>query len=1096
MMFLYPRFYKDVGVRQPIRLKSPKLSLLFRLEFPKNSYLHFTRKNDEGDITLGITEKDIFLRNLPKQNKVVVFHQTDYSEGVDLKGLNVVRKTLQKPLLVKWYHKEHPAFVKGFMDPAKASIQTNLLVKNHTLVGADYKYVKNVLSGYNEFRNYWKSVFDDIQKTVLSDERQHFVPIEMPDIIPSRSQLQKWETESKEANWNKLKTEQRYLFAEFYRWLKMDGESILPNDDKALVRINIIFYHKQHYFVINLGQLKGWLIPESGKTNEKQTLKIDDARRYFLLGAIKVVMDKSLSDTEDDQNESQEESDSLNVQHDDEDQTDYDDDNEIPSSDDVESDLLVERITSTTKLPTLNTKRADNRVGIQSMNELLGIGAEKGAGEKLDDEKLKVVFNAEETDEVNDEETLDVLEELNDEQVRNDEKIEMAKSLGYQPYTPQGEDLSTVIDAKVAALGSSGNYTSAELRRFSVIGRKWEQIKDPQGSGKTAAELVDIKPEDLYIEPETKLTKTKVNGVLDEQMLNSSLSIFTKKYVNEVMPRHILSAGVNIQRAGICVTDYKVQRFENGFDAYEIHSFKFIPLEGGESTVKLKLPIIQEDGSFMAGGVQSKMRLQRIDLPIRKISHAEVALTSYVSKFFVKRSDLSAYSQERWLEKQLIGVSNDNPKIKINFSNCYQNNTEAPIKYTIMSRIVSKIETEDYVLSFDKNTEANLFGKELVTELAKSRKNQVICGKSKKKNTIILMGEDCYLFECSTENLKDIKPLGTIEGILGLDISKQPLDMLTVNISGKQLPFVFVMSYYLGLGNLLKTIDAKFTRVPKGSRLNLEDYEYAIRFADETLIFDRRDYWTTIVMGGFRQIKDLIKNYSVYAFDLKEVYGTLLLDMKLSARYTKELDLMRDLWIDPITRDVLKDMNEPTDFIKLLLRAGEMLVTDTHDETRDEKGFRIRGYERVAGFAYKEMVDAVRVHNNKPFKAGSKVELNPQAVWMKILQDQTTTPVEDSNPIHHLKESEVIVYRGQGGRDARTLNSESRKYHENSIGIVSDATVDNGDAGTVMYLTADPNIKSLLGITSITDKEQREKLTPSRVLGTSALLAPGIEYDD
>ena len=64
---------------------------------------------------------------------------------------------------------------------------------------------------------------------------------------------------------------------------------------------------------------------------------------------------------------------------------------------------------------------------------------------------------------------------------------------------------------------------------------------------------------------------------------------------------------------GVCVTDYKVTKFENAFDSYAIHSFKFIPLEGGESTVKIKLPIVQEDGSFMAGGVQSKMRMQRID---------------------------------------------------------------------------------------------------------------------------------------------------------------------------------------------------------------------------------------------------------------------------------------------------------------------------------------------------------------------------------------------------------------------------------------------------------------------------------------------------
>ena len=189
-------------------------------------------------------------------------------------------------------------------------------------------------------------------------------------------------------------------------------------------------------------------------------------------------------------------------------------------------------------------------------------------------------------------------------------------------------------------------------------------------------------------------------------------------------------------------------------------------------------------------------------------------------------------------------------------------------------------------------------------------------------------------------------------------------------------------------------------------------------------------------------------------------------------------------------------MAEPTDFIELLLSAAKKLTVDEHDIGRDERGFRLRGYERFAGFAYAEMVRAVRVHNNKPSKANSRVDLNPQAVWMTILQDQTTTPVEDSNPIHSLKEQEVVVYRGTGGRDGRTLNSESRKYHENSLGIISDATVDNGDAGTVLFLTANPKFKSVLGVPDVTSEEGRKDLSATQLLSTSSLLAPAIEFDD
>jgi hypothetical protein len=36
---------------------------------------------------------------------------------------------------------------------------------------------------------------------------------------------------------------------------------------------------------------------------------------------------------------------------------------------------------------------------------------------------------------------------------------------------------------------------------------------------------------------------------------------------------------------------------------------------------------------------------------------------------------------------------------------------------------------------------------------------------------------------------------------------------------------------------------------------------------------------------------------------------------------------------------------------------------------------------------------------------------------------------------------------------------KSRKYNKNGIGIISEATVDSGETGTITYLTANPNFK-------------------------------------
>ena len=200
------------------------------------------------------------------------------------------------------------------------------------------------------------------------------------------------------------------------------------------------------------------------------------------------------------------------------------------------------------------------------------------------------------------------------------------------------------------------------------------------------------------------------------------------------------------------------------------------------------------------------------------------------------------------------------------------------------------------------------------------------------------------------------------------------------------------------------------------------------------------------------------------------------------------------MWVDPITESTLISMGEPTDFILLLMRAAELLEFDQHPPEMDRAYQRDRGYERVSGFVYKEMIEAIRAFDSNPIKSRAKVSMNPEAVWMDIISDETTAPIEESNPIHNLKEAEVVVYRGAGGRSSRTMNAKARKFSRNAIGVDSEVTVDNGDAGTIRYLSANPNYNSLRGTINILDKF--DSSVNSSCLNTSTLLAPGSTLDD
>lgn len=154
---------------------------------------------------------------------------------------------------------------------------------------------------------------------------------------------------------------------------------------------------------------------------------------------------------------------------------------------------------------------------------------------------------------------------------------------------------------------------------------------------------------------------------------------------------------------------------------------------------------------------------------------------------------------------------------------------------------------------------------------------------------------------------------------------------------------------------------------------------------------------------------------------------------------------------------------------------------------------RDKGYERIAGMAYFEMVKALRTYNAKPLNANNSLDVNPQAVWMSILKDQTVMPVDDSNPVHALKDVEVVVFSGSGGRSTRSMTGKSRVFDRSNMGLVSEATVDSADVATITYTSADPNYTSVRG----TSRRIRDtKNIGTKMVSTSMLLAPGADHDD
>lgn len=477
-------------------------------------------------------------------------------------------------------------------------------------------------------------------------------------------------------------------------------------------------------------------------------------------------------------------------------------------------------------------------------------------------------------------------------------------------------------------------------------------------------------------------------------------------------------------------------------------------------------------------------------MPIRKVLPNRVALTSYYGKSFVSRSEKAVHNYPGWLCNQIMAIgldSGDNRVLNLKPSNVFDPLNKVPKLYSTLAQKFRSFTAGgiDFFLDYSKLEEH--FGEKAVNR----PEVEGLVAIGKKGNDVVYIDNSNLLFVLKA---RGPEPLRSIEELIGLDTSKAPIEVAELKVFNKEIPIGFVLGYYLGLDKLIKALKpSAFRRVQVGDRLKLTDGEYVIRFADENLVLHRDDRLATLILAGFNNYHKNIRNYNVYDFDRKDVYLNVLEANGIGIRYLRELDLLKDMFVDPITYDLLVEMKEPTDWIGLITRATELLTTDWSPAETDMEYMRIKGYERIAGAVYSEVTRSIRTHLARRGASNNKIEMPPNAIWQAIQEDPSKGMVEESNPIECLREQEAVTVGGTGGRSRRSMVKRSRIYHRNDMGVVSESTVDSGDVAINTFLSGDPNFTSLRG----TSRRYDPKLDgAANLFSTAALISPGADRDD
>jgi hypothetical protein len=186
-------------------------------------------------------------------------------------------------------------------------------------------------------------------------------------------------------------------------------------------------------------------------------------------------------------------------------------------------------------------------------------------------------------------------------------------------------------------------------------------------------------------------------------------------------------------------------------------------------------------------------------------------------------------------------------------------------------------------------------------------------------------------------------------------------------------------------------------------------------------------------------------------------------------------------------------MREPTNVRDLVIRATAMLTTRDHKPAASATNFRFRGVEQITGIIYNEMARAFATYKHKSVGATNKFSMSDYTIKQRIMEEQLMENVNTLNPIDDIKAYSKFSNAGSGGRSGETFMIPDRQFTKDSLGVVSEATVDNGKVGLNATLPFNPLISNVRGMATAPDIESLE---PENMLSLNSLIMPGVTNDD
>ena len=615
------------------------------------------------------------------------------------------------------------------------------------------------------------------------------------------------------------------------------------------------------------------------------------------------------------------------------------------------------------------------------------------------------------------------------------------------------------------------------LKRIEVLKREQDKVKV---DGRTVGQILkDFKHRQI----ENNEIKQVENLVSNKSLHHCVLKDFDESYVNKQDMEDKVAIVNSFSNDNHSIPMYvRSFKIEDTSDSMSKKNTLHIAMEdsiGVRHTITVDVPKVVEGKFLVLNNTRKTLGKQLVPLPVTKTSPDAVQIVSNYNKVFIRRYGTKISPIIEQFKKILPTIKDKNFKLECGDNGIVNRDYITSLDYGDLSNTFTKLRVtnldgNETVIEFNQKTMEDIMNEgKIISKPNLPDEYHIVIGYT---NVLEKSGNFRPLIYDTKEDNVDktnISLTGYILNLIEQNVDSEIRAKLKTaslpkkfvytraSVLSRQLPLVLLLAYKEGLSNLLLKAKIKHKIESNDHRpVYNPEYQGIIKFSDMVLIYDIYPFENALLLNGLSELPT--ENFNFEDFNSKDVYISIFEILYGSRVIAKGYDNFCELFIDPITKDVLEDYNMPTEFTELYLFANKMLVDNACNRENDMANYRIRSMEMLNVELYKVLSEAYSTYKNS--NGSIKMSVPRDAVMKRLNLNPLIVNYDATNPIAEMEAQGVVSWKGPSGLNLdESFNLKKRSYDQSMMGTISIVTGVGAGSGITKAMSYNSSIHTTRG---------------------------------